>query len=64
MIYNKFPVFTVQEFQDNFDELFERVEKGKETLAVVDKDGNEFIITPYQRELEILLSDIKDGEHG
>ena len=34
----KFEVFTVKEWEDNWDELFSRVENG-ETIGVVNEDG-------------------------
>jgi len=43
---NKFmEVFTVKEYQERFDELTERVEKG-ETIGLVDEDGNAAVMVP------------------
>lgn len=39
--------FTVKEFEDNFDELFARVENG-ETLTILHPDGN-VLIMPYDQ---------------
>ena len=38
--------FAVSEFEDNFDELFARVEAG-ETLSIVHPDGFKVYMTPY-----------------
>ena len=37
--------FAVEEFEDNFDELFERVENG-ETLTIVHSDGKRVLMMP------------------
>ena len=37
--------FAVQEFEDNFDELFERVENG-ETLTIIQPDGKHVLMMP------------------
>lgn len=37
--------YTVEEFENNFDELFERVENG-ETFAIVHPDGHKVFIMP------------------
>lgn len=37
--------FAVEEFQDNFDELFKRVENG-ETLTIIHEDGKQVLIMP------------------
>jgi len=38
-------VFTVQEFQDNFDNLIERVENG-ERIGIVNDDGSAAVMIP------------------
>ena len=38
-------VFTVEEFQEQFDDLMQRVENG-ETLGIVDKDGRASVMIP------------------
>ena len=38
-------VFTLQEWEDNFDELFERVENG-ETIGIVRADGQAAVMMP------------------
>jgi len=40
--------FSVDEFQDRFDELFERVENG-ETFVIVHPDGQKAYILPMQQ---------------
>lgn len=40
--------FSVQEFEDRFDELFERVENG-ETFVIVRPDGKKAYILPMQQ---------------
>ena len=40
--------FATQEFEDNFDELFARVEDG-ETLTIVHEDGKKVYIMPYEK---------------
>ena len=43
-------VFTVEEFQERFDELLERVENG-ESLGIVDEDGRTAVMMPADEEL-------------
>lgn len=43
-------VFTVEEFQERFDELMERVENG-ETLGIVDENGKSAVMIPADEEL-------------
>jgi len=43
-------VFTVEEFQERFDELMERVENG-ETLGIVNKDGQAVVVMPADEEI-------------
>ena len=46
----KFEVFTVKEWEDNWDELFSRVENG-ETIGVVNEDGRTAVMVPADDEL-------------
>ena len=46
----KFEVFTVKEWEDNWDELFARVENG-ETIGVVNEDGRTAVMMPADEEL-------------
>jgi antitoxin (DNA-binding transcriptional repressor) of toxin-antitoxin stability system len=43
-------VFTVEEFQERFDELIERVENG-ERLGIIDEDGRAAVMIPADDEL-------------
>ena len=43
-------IFTVKEFQDNWDELLERVEKG-EHLGIVNDDGHAAVMMPADDEI-------------
>ncbi len=61
---SKLPRYTVKEFQDDFDSLFERVENNKETFIIVDENGREFVICPFDQELESLLLNDKNTNHG
>ena len=38
-------IFTIKEWEDNFDELFSRVENG-ETIGVVREDGQAAVMMP------------------
>ena len=42
-------VFTIKEWEDNFDELFSRVENG-ETIGIVKEDGQAAVMMPSQDE--------------
>ena len=43
-------VYTVKEWEDNFDALLERVENG-ERIGVVDEEGRAAVMMPYDDEL-------------
>jgi PHD/YefM family antitoxin component YafN of YafNO toxin-antitoxin module len=43
-------VFTVEEFQEKFDELMERVENG-ERLGIIDEDGRAAVMIPADDDL-------------
>ena len=43
-------VFTVKEWEDNFDDLLERVEKG-ERIGIVREDGTAAVMIPADDEL-------------
>ena len=43
-------VFTVKEWEDNFDSLLERVENG-EHIGIVDEEGRAAVMIPYDDEL-------------
>ena len=54
-------IFTVKEFQDNWDELLERVEKG-EHLGIVNDDGHTAVMMPADDELLKMYRD--DNNEG
>ena len=43
-------VFTIKEWEDNFDELFSRVEN-EETIGIVKEDGQAAVMMPADDEL-------------
>ena len=43
-------VFTVEEFQERFDELMERVENG-ERIGIINDDGQAAVMMPADEEL-------------
>ena len=43
-------IFTVQEWEENFEELFERVENG-ETIGIINEDGRAAVMMPADDEL-------------
>ena len=43
-------VYTVKEWEDNFDALLERVEKG-EHIGIINEDGQAAVMIPYDDEL-------------
>lgn len=43
-------VFTLKDWEDNFDDLMERVEKG-ETIGIVREDGTSAVMMPADDEL-------------
>ena len=53
-------VFTLQEWEENFDELFKRVEEG-ETIGVVREDGKAAVFMPADDELVRIHTDHNDA---
>ena len=53
-------IFTVQEFQDRWDELMERVENG-EHLGIINDDGNAAVMMPADDELIRLYTDHEEA---
>lgn len=45
-------IFTVAHWQENFDELLERVENG-ETIGIVNENGEYAVMTPYDEFVQI-----------
>ena len=55
-------VFTLQEWEKNFDELFKRVEEG-ETIGVVREDGKSAVFMPAD-EAEFLRIHTEDNNEA
>lgn len=53
-------VFTVEEFQEQFDNLIKRVENG-EHIGIVDKDGKAAVMIPADEELIRIYTDHEEG---
>ena len=53
-------IFSLKEWEDNFDELFARVENG-ERLGIVKEDGTAAIFLPADDELIKLYTDHEEG---
>ena len=49
-------VFTVQEFQENFDNLIERVENG-ERIGIVNDDGSAAVMIPVDDNVYQMYTD-------
>ena len=49
-------VFTVEEFQEKFDDLMQRVENG-ESLGIIDENGNSFVMMPVDDELKRIYTE-------
>ena len=43
-------IYTVQEWEDDFDNLLDRVEKG-EHIGIISEDGTAAVMIPYDDEL-------------
>ena len=53
-------VFTVEEFQDRFDELMERVENG-EHLGIINENGQAAVMIPADDDLIRIHTDHEEG---
>ena len=53
-------VFNVEEFQERFDELMERVENG-ESLGIVNENGQAAVMMPADDELIRIYTDHEEG---
>ena len=49
-------VFTIEEWEERFDELFKRVENG-ETIGIVKEDGQAAVMMPADDELIRIYTD-------
>jgi len=52
-------VFTVKEWEDNFDDLLERVEKG-EHIGIIDEEGRAAVMMPIDDELLRIYTENKN----
>ena len=53
-------VFTIQEWEENFDQLFKRVEDG-ETIGIIREDGQAAVMMPADDELIRLYTDHEEA---
>jgi PHD/YefM family antitoxin component YafN of YafNO toxin-antitoxin module len=53
-------IFSLKEWEDNFDELFARVENG-ERLGILREDGKAAVLMPADDELIKLYTDHEEG---
>ena len=49
-----YPIYPVTEFENRFDEMFERVENG-ETIGILNTDGNVVVMTPLKEPIQKLI---------
>ena len=49
-----YPIYPVAEFENRFDEMFERVEHG-ETIGILNTDGNVVVMTPFEEPIQKLI---------
>ena len=49
-----YPIYPVAEFENRFDEMFERVEHG-ETIGILNTDGNVVVMTPLEEPVQKLI---------
>ena len=49
-----YPIYPVVEFENRFDEMFERVERG-ETIGILNTDGNVVVMTPLEEPIQKLI---------
>lgn len=52
-------VFTLKDWEDNFDDLMERVEKG-ETIGIVREDGTSAVMMPADDEIIRIHTDLNN----
>ena len=53
-------IFTIEEWEEKFDELYKRVENG-ETIGIVKEDGTAAVMMPYDDELLRIHTDHDDA---
>jgi len=56
-----YPIYPVAEFEDRFDEMFERVENG-ETIGILNTDGNVVVMTPLEEPIKKIIENRESGE--
>jgi antitoxin (DNA-binding transcriptional repressor) of toxin-antitoxin stability system len=52
-------IYTVAEWEEKFDELFERVENG-ETIGIVNEDGKAAVMVPANNELIKIYTELNN----
>lgn len=52
-------IYTVAQWEERFDELFERVEKG-ETIGIVNEDGKAAVMVPADDELIKIYTELNN----
>ena len=52
-------IYTVAEWEEKFDELFERVENG-ETIGIVNEDGKAAVMVPADDELIKIYTELNN----
>ena len=52
-------VFTVEEFQERFDELLERVEKG-EHIGIIDENEKAVVVIPADDDLILIHTELNN----
>ena len=56
-----YPIYPVAEFEDRFDEMFERVENG-ETIGILNTDGKVVVMTPLEEPIKELIENWESSE--
>jgi len=56
-----YPIYPVAEFEDRFDEMFERVENG-ETIGILNTDGNVVVMTPLEESVKKFIENRESSE--
>jgi len=54
-------IFTIEEWEKNFDELFKRVENG-ETIGIVKEDGQAAVMMPVDDEIVRIYTDHDEAQ--
>ena len=53
-------IYTVQQFQERWDEMIERVENG-ERIGIIDDNGHAAVMVPADEELIRIYTDHEEG---